>query len=118
MNPQVERRIPDVETPEDLVAGELTAFHFDLLTAVAHGSGSGADLKHRLESWHYGEDEVNHGRLYPNLDILVECDLIEKGEIDRRTNGYEITEKGLRVLDSRSEWFDGGVRSVKGDGVR
>jgi DNA-binding PadR family transcriptional regulator len=42
----------------------------------------------------YYEPGINHGRLYPNLDTLVEKGLIEKGERDRRTNFYRTTRRG------------------------
>jgi len=40
--------------------------------------------------------EIHHGRLYPNLDTLVEKGLVEKGEKDRRTNVYTLTRRGRR----------------------
>jgi len=43
-------------------------------------------------------------RLYPNLDTLVNQDLVEKGQIDRRTNYYEETEKGLTALEAHQKW--------------
>jgi len=51
------------------------------------------------------EDEVNHGRLYPNLDELVDDGYIEKGDIDRRTHYYETTEYGERKLDEYIDWL-------------
>jgi len=51
------------------------------------------------------DKEVNHGRLYPNLDKLVEQDYLEKGELDRRTNYYEMTEYGERKLDEYTDWL-------------
>ncbi|PGF14382.1 hypothetical protein CP556_22015 [Natrinema sp. CBA1119] len=32
--------------------------------------------------------------MYPNLDTVVNKDLVEKGQLDRRTNYYAITENG------------------------
>lgn len=43
--------------------------------------------------------EINRGRLYPNLDMLV-----EKGQQDRRTNYYALTRRGRRELEARREW--------------
>ena len=54
----------------------------------------------------YIDQPVTHGRLYPNLDTLVEKDLVEKGQLDRRTNYYALTPKGRRVLEQRQEWVD------------
>jgi DNA-binding PadR family transcriptional regulator len=48
--------------------------------------------------------DVNHGRLYPNLDALVEEGYVNKGQHDRRTNYYELSEKGQRAIEDRREW--------------
>ncbi|MFB6199187.1 MAG: helix-turn-helix transcriptional regulator, partial [Halobacteriaceae archaeon] len=50
------------------------------------------------------EGEINHGRLYPNLDALVDKGLVSKGEIDKRTNSYSITSRGKQEIESRREW--------------
>ena len=46
----------------------------------------------------------DHGRLYPNLDTLVEEGYVEKGSIDDRTNSYELTPEGQALLADRHEW--------------
>jgi len=51
------------------------------------------------------DQEVNHGRLYPNLDELVEEGYLEKGEVDRRTNYYQLTEYGEEQLDEYIDWL-------------
>jgi len=63
-----------------------------------------------------GQD-INHGRLYPNLDTVVDNDCIEKGDIDRRTNGYELTDIGRGVLTARFRWLrdQGAVDGAGGD---
>lgn len=82
---------------------ELTGFQRDLLYVIAgldepHGLG----IKTEIESAY--EKEVNHGRLYPNLDSLVNKGLVKKGIIDDRTNSYTITEQGKREIADRREW--------------
>jgi len=62
----------------------------------------GLAIKRELESYYGGE--VNHGRLYPNLDDLVEFGLVEKSELDKRTNQYELTEDGYEALLEQFEW--------------
>jgi len=82
---------------------ELTAFQRDILYAVADQDPPyGLAIKRELEEY-YGE-EVNHGRLYPNLDELVNDGFLEKGELDKRTNSYELTNKARRGLAKRREW--------------
>jgi len=64
---------------------ELTGFQRDLLYVIAgFDRPSGQDIKEEIDG-HYSS-EVNHGRLYPNLDTLVNKGLVEKGQLDRRTN--------------------------------
>lgn len=48
--------------------------------------------------------EINHGRLYPNLDTLVNKELVEKEKLDRRTNFYDITEDAKELIEERKEW--------------
>lgn len=82
---------------------DLTGFQRDLLYVVAGlESPHGLAIKTELEE--YYEGEVHHGRLYPNLDTLVEKGLIEKGEIDQRTNYYQITSRGRREIQARRDW--------------
>ena len=84
------------------VARDLTAFQQNILVILAEEPMYGLAIKRELES--YYDAEVNHGRLYPNLDDLVEMDLVEKSELDKRTNQYALTEEGrLAVLD-RIDW--------------
>jgi PadR family transcriptional regulator PadR len=82
---------------------DLTGFQRDLLyVAAGKNEPKGLTIKDELED--YYETEIHHGRLYPNLDTLVEKGLIEKGQIDRRTNSYEVTQRGHREIDARREW--------------
>lgn len=82
---------------------DLTGFQRDLLYVIA-GSDEphGLAIKEDIEAY-YGT-EVNHGRLYPNLDTLVEKGLVEKGQIDQRTNSYTLTQRGTREIDARRDW--------------
>jgi len=82
---------------------DLTGFQRDLLYVVAgQDKPHGLAVKDELEE--YYEAEIQHGRLYPNLDTLVEKGLVEKGEQDRRTNYYTVTRRGQREIDARREW--------------
>ena len=91
------------ETPG--VAKELTAFQQNILTILAEEPRYGLAIKRELET--YYDSEVNHGRLYPNLDELVEIGLVEKSELDKRTNQYALTDGGYEaVLDQLGWMFD------------
>jgi len=82
---------------------DLTSFQRDLLYTIAgRDEPHGLALKDELEDY-YGTG-IHHGRLYPNLDTLVEKGLIEKGQKDRRTNLYSITHRGEREIEARREW--------------
>jgi DNA-binding PadR family transcriptional regulator len=89
-------------TEGDLVARELTAFQQNILTILSEEPMYGLAVKRELETY-YGE-EVNHGRLYPNLDDLVEMDLVEKSQLDKRTNQYELTADGEQAVADQLEW--------------
>lgn len=84
---------------------DLSGFQRDLLYVVfGLDEPHGLAIKDHLED--YYEDEVHHGRLYPNLDALVENGLVEKGRKDDRTNTYMLTQRGRRELSARREWED------------
>ena len=73
-------------------------FQRDCLYVIA-----GLDAPHGLavkdELNDYYEKEIHHGRLYPNLDTLV-----EKGQRDQRTNIYTLTRRGHREIEARRDW--------------
>ncbi len=82
---------------------DLTGFQRDLLYVIAGvDQPSGQDVKDEVEK--YYTSEINHGRLYPNLDTLVNKELVEKGQLDRRTNYYAITNAGEEEIEDRREW--------------
>jgi DNA-binding PadR family transcriptional regulator len=84
---------------------DLTGFQRDLLYTIAGlDEPHGLAIKDELET--YYEKEIHHGRLYPNLDTLVEKGLVDKGQRDRRTNFYTLTRRGQRELTARREWED------------
>ncbi len=87
---------------EQRTAHELTAFQQNILTVLAEEPQYGLAIKRELES--YYDTEVNHGRLYPNLDELVERGLVAKSAIDKRTNQYELTKEGYDLLLGELEW--------------
>lgn len=82
---------------------DLTGFQRDLLYVVNGLNGPhGLGIKDDLED--YYDKEIHHGRLYPNLDTLVDKGLIEKSEKDRRTNIYTLTQRGQREIEARRDW--------------
>lgn len=87
---------------ERSIPRDLTSFQRNLLLVLSDEPKYGLAIKRELEGY-YGED-VNHGRLYPNLDELVDMGLIEKSQLDKRTNQYELTELGYETVQDHLEW--------------
>ncbi|KTG07776.1 PadR family transcriptional regulator [Haloprofundus marisrubri] len=82
---------------------DLSGFQRDLLYVISGmEEPSGQQAKEQLEQ--YLDGDINHGRLYPNLDTLVTKEYVEKGPIDRRTNYYAITERGKDLIRERRTW--------------
>ena len=82
---------------------DLTAFQRDLLYVIAGlDEPHGLAVKNELEN--YYEKEVHHGRLYPNLDTLVDKGLVEKSQRDNRTNSYILSRRGRREIEARRDW--------------
>jgi DNA-binding PadR family transcriptional regulator len=94
----------EAQTVDDVsgVARELTAFQQNILIILSEEPMYGLAIKRNLEEY-YG-NEVNHGRLYPNLDSLVEMGLVEKSELDKRTNQYELTSRGHDAVVDSLRW--------------
>lgn len=91
---------------ESNACSDLSAFQTDILAVIAdEGRPYGLAIKDNLEDVRY--EKVNHGRLYPNLDTLVEKGLVEKGEIDNRTNYYTLTGEGVTELNDYQSWLAG-----------
>ncbi|AUV82783.1 PadR family transcriptional regulator [Salinigranum rubrum] len=91
---------------------QLTGFQRDLMFVIADlDQPSGQAIKERLEE-ELGI-ETNHGRLYPNLDTLVEEGFVERGNLDRRTNYYVLSDAGRQALVERREWEDRALRHVE-----
>lgn len=85
------------------VWSQLTGFQRDILTSIGHlgPDGTYRDKPHGLaikQSLEAAYGEVSHGRLYPNLNDLAAMGLVEKSQLDARTNSYTLTPRGQRLL--------------------
>jgi len=94
--------MPEAQQAQSTEARELTAFQKNILVVLANEPRYGLAIKRELEDY-YGE-EVNHGRLYPNLDDLVNKGLVEKSELDKRTNQYALTDAGHDAVVGDIAW--------------
>lgn len=84
---------------------DLSAFQRDILwVAAANPRSSGQAIARGLREYGY-TGEIYSGRLYPNLDRLVEKGLLEKGKQDERTNWYNCTTRAERALHDRLGWL-------------
>jgi DNA-binding PadR family transcriptional regulator len=88
---------------------ELTAIQRDLLFVVKGMSdSSGVAIKSELESSQ--NRNLIKGRIYTNLDELVEDDLVDKGSKNGRTNEYSLTDDGREAVRNRRRWEQGYVK--------
>lgn len=94
---------------DGIVARDLTAFQYNILVVLSKEPMYGLAIKAELEAYYLGE--VNHGRLYPNLDDLVEQGLVSKSELDKRTNQYALTDAGYDAVFQQLEWVASYVSS-------
>jgi DNA-binding PadR family transcriptional regulator len=82
---------------------ELRGFQRDLLFVVGGlEEPNGQELLEEMEA--SSSEDVQPGRLYKNLNGLVEQGLLEKDREDGRTNLYDLTDEGRRKLEDRHEW--------------
>lgn len=85
---------------------ELSGFQRDALYVIAGlDEPNGLAIKDELEE--YSGTRVDRGRLYPNLDVLVEEGLIEKNQQRERRNAYVLTARGRHEIEIRRAWEDG-----------
>lgn len=90
---------------------DMTAFQRDILCIIAGmDEPYGLAIKQELEE--YYNDEVHHGRLYPNLDDLAEQGVLEKGIHDKRTNRYTLTDDGRNKIEVRLDWMTDRLEDV------
>lgn len=94
--------MPEAHAASSRAARDLTAFQQNILAVLSEEPMYGLAIKRELEAYYDGE--VNHGRLYPNLDDLVEAGLVAKSELDKRTNEYALTADGRDALIDQIEW--------------
>jgi len=80
---------------------DLSRSQRDILVATGITEGRDVEangLKIMSTVLAYLGEDINHGTLYPRLGELVEMGLVEKGEIDGRTNEYHVTDEGWHVI--------------------
>ncbi|SEH60774.1 Transcriptional regulator PadR-like family protein [Halopenitus malekzadehii] len=96
-----------MENVEEYV--DLSGFQRDILWTIFHADDAvhGLAIKEALEE--NGYQTVHHGRLYSNLDDLVDAGLVEKGTRDGRTNEYTLTDTATTVLADRQSWERGEI---------
>ena len=88
--------------PQETQAADLSLFQQNILVTLAAEPQHGLGVKSELERY-YGKD-INHGRLYPNLDQLVDLGYVDKGTLDKRTNLYSLTDQGQDVIVEQLAW--------------
>jgi DNA-binding PadR family transcriptional regulator len=93
-----------VEQPSGSTVCDLTGFQRDLLAVLIARIEAGVEtpgqrIKDDLQA--RGYHNINHGRLYPNLDDLADRGLVEKEEAayDNRTNSYRPSKRGRKLIE-------------------
>lgn len=82
---------------------DLSAIQRDLVYIISGlNEPHGLAIKDELDT--YYETDVNPGRLYPNLDALVDKGLVDKSQVDKRTNAYTLTPRAKREIEARDDW--------------
>ena len=93
---------------------DLNSSKRDLLVEIYQmDHPSGQAIRHRMQAEH-GED-VTTTRLYSNLNDLVDHGLLDKGEQDLRTNYYEVTNDGRRLVEDAAQSFAYATSRVAAD---
>jgi len=87
---------------------DLTGFQRDLLKSIRRciqrdAIPTGQAIKEEMERQY--RTSITNGRLYQNLNYLVEHDLLDKGFVDGRTNTYRLTEDAGEMLDETVHRF-------------
>jgi len=96
------KEMRDSEVPSEAFA-ELSGFRRDLLLVIKGlETPKGLEIKRELEEYYDGT--IHHGRLYPNLDKLVEEGFVTKSAQDERSNRYELTDFGANHIEARYHW--------------
>jgi DNA-binding PadR family transcriptional regulator len=81
---------------------DLTEFQKNILNVLIGEPKYGIEVKKELEEY-YG-DEVNHGRLYPNLDKLADRGYVDKHTLDERKNEYAVTDEARAGMRDEIAW--------------
>ena len=95
---------------------DLTGFQRDLLREIVADGRPDLRLKDAIEESYDTSDEIHHGRLYPNPTTLADKGLIEKEEVDGRTNHYSATARGRREFLADFKWRAQAIAESRSDG--
>jgi PadR family transcriptional regulator PadR len=91
----------------------LTGFQRDIIYVIAgREDPTGVAVKEGLDGCY--DVEINHGRLYPNLDTLVDADLVVKRAKNDRANMYHLSDRGIAAVRERRRWEN---EHLRGDQV-
>ena len=98
-NPQFEVTDTDLTAFQQNILFVARGYQKGRYTTSRGGDGpAGLAIKDVLDRDEWYDEEIHHGRLYLNLDQLVEKGLLAKSELDKRTNEYTLTDAGLGVI--------------------
>lgn len=95
---------PEVSKQElELRFRKLTSFQQTILRFVSKlGDPHGLAIKEEMEAYFDDGEEIHHGRLYPNIDELVEQGFVRKLQKDLRTNIYVLANNAEAVISEET----------------
>ncbi|AAV44552.1 MULTISPECIES: helix-turn-helix transcriptional regulator [Haloarcula] len=86
---------------------DLTGFQRNLLEAIAAVDDDPYVLALKGYLNERYADPINHSRLYQNLDQFTDKGLVNRDELDARTNAYTLTDAGQDTLYRQAETLAG-----------
>jgi len=93
---------------------ELTGFQRDILyCAAAVDDPYGLKIGREMEN--YASPDIYHGRLYPNLNTLVNKGLLKKEKKDDRSNLYILTPEAKQLIIERRRWEEQKLEEIEID---
>ena len=94
----------NTETQVATSVDDLNSFQRDCIREISqNGPCNGLAVCSFLQK--YYSSEVHHSRFYQNIERLIEMGLVEKGQVNRRSNSYELTSEGEQLASElASRW--------------
>gem|GEM_PF-638101 len=115
-NDELTTNQPDALVTDGGVAwSDLTGFQRDILIAIAQLDERSNGLEINEQVSKLRGETINHGRLYPNLEQLINHSLIFKGELNKRSNYYQLTWIAVDLIIKQANRLDEAAAAAMGE---